>query len=156
MGWVFPFIFSQSHTIHGIWPSVTTTSKFGAFNLHLFDKNLKLIDDMNNYWPPKIKASTTSTFLWQHEWETHGQDYAAIIYKLRPGEFTGTDQQRNDKLQVAFFTETIAFYKKYRVQKLSAAAYTKANLAAALGVSENQIAFECSGSNLVRELYICF
>jgi len=96
---------------------------------------------MNNYWPPKIKASTTSTFLWQHEWETHGQDYAAIIYKLRPGEFTGTDQQRNDKLQVAFFTETIAFYKKYRVQKLSAAAYTKANLAAALGVSENQIAF---------------
>jgi len=111
---------------------------------------------MNNYWPPKIKASTTSTFLWQHEWETHGQDYAAIIYKLRPGEFTGTDQQRNDKLQVAFFTETIAFYKKYRVQKLSAAAYTKANLAAALGVSENQIAFECSGSNLVRELYICF
>jgi hypothetical protein len=92
---------------------------------------------MNNYWPPKIKASTTTTFLWQHEWESHGQDYAAIIYKLRPAEFAGTVQERNDKLQIAFFTETIAFYKRYRVQKLSAATYTKSSLASALGLAEN-------------------
>jgi hypothetical protein len=59
---------------------------------------------MQNYWPPKSKASTSSVFLWEHEWDTHGKDYAAIILKLRPNEFAGTIEERNEKLQIAFFT----------------------------------------------------
>jgi hypothetical protein len=45
---------------------------------------------MQNYWPPKSKASTSTVFLWEHEWDTHGKDYANIILKLRPDEFVGT------------------------------------------------------------------
>jgi ribonuclease I len=90
LGQVIPQKFSQSFTIHGIWPSTNSTTTYGAFNIKYFEKNLRLIDDMQNYWPPKSKASTSSVFLWQHEWDTHGKDYANIILKLRPDEFVGT------------------------------------------------------------------
>lgn len=111
---------------------------------------------MNNYWPPKIKASTTTTFLWQHEWETHGQDYAGVLYALRPADFPGTVQERNDKLQVTFFEDVITFYKKINVKKLSAGSYSKANLAKVLGIAEGDFVLQCSSANIVRELQVCF
>ena len=45
---------------------------------------------MHNYYPAKIKNSSSLTFLWEHEWEKHGKDYADIVYKLRPKDFPGT------------------------------------------------------------------
>lgn len=49
-----------------MWPSTNTTSKYGNFNLKYFEKNLRLFDDMQNYWPAKSKPSTTNVFLWDH------------------------------------------------------------------------------------------
>jgi ribonuclease I len=90
MGQVSADLLSQSLTIHGLWPDLNSTESFGAFNVQLLEKNVKLLDDMHNYWPPKSKASSTVTFLWDHEWSTHGKDYANIVYKLRPQDFPGT------------------------------------------------------------------
>jgi ribonuclease I len=129
--WIAPWdkyinnILSQSLTIHGIWPSNPTTSNFGKFNIKIFQDNLKLLDDMNNYWPPKTKASTTNVFLWEHEWDTHGHDYAANIFALRPDEFVGTTEQRNQRLQLAFFQEAVNFYKKFNVKKIGKNILTK-------------------------------
>ena len=61
-------LYRQSFTIHGLWPDQTTRENFGQFNINFFTKNVKLLDDMNNYWPPKAKKSHSATFLWQHEW----------------------------------------------------------------------------------------
>ena len=94
---------SQSHTIHGLWPDQRGSETYGAFNISIFENEIKLLDDMNNYWPSKSKASTSNIFLWQHEWEQHGKDYADIIYKLRPNEFPGTSAERNASLQLAYF-----------------------------------------------------
>ena len=121
-----------------------------------FDKNLRLLDDMQNYWPAKSKPSSSKTFLWEHEWSTHGHDYCEIIYTLRPSEFAGTVAERNEKLQLAFFTEAISFYKRFNVKKIPSGAYTKTEFAKLLGLAENQFVFSCVKSNIVREVQICY
>lgn len=91
----FLFYLSQSFTIHGLWPDNISSTNFGGFNTSVLAKSAKLLDDMHNYWPPQSKSTTSSLFLWDHEWTTHGKDYANIIYKLRPADFPGTVEQRN-------------------------------------------------------------
>lgn len=111
---------------------------------------------MHNYWPAKIKSSTSNVFLWDHEWTTHGKDYAYILYKLRPGDFPGTVEQRNAALQLAYFQDTINLYKKLNLKKLPAKNYTKTQYAAHIGVSEQQLIFYCYKNNLIREVRLCF
>ena len=141
---------SQSHTIHGFWPDQKATQKYGSFNISIFEKELKLLDDMNNYWPPKVKKSTGQAFLWEHEWDTHGQDYAHIIYQLRPDDFPGGTTERNAALQLAYFKDTIALYKKLKVQKLPGASFSKSTYASQLGVSEKYLYFACFKGSSIR------
>lgn len=84
---------------------------------------------MQNYWPPKTKASTSNLFLWEHEWESHGQDYAELVYKLRPEDFPGTLEERNKKLQLAYFNDGLDFYKRFNVKKLVSGKYSKSDFA---------------------------
>ena len=105
---------------------------------------------MHNFWPAKIKASTSNTFLWQHEWETHGKDYAKIIYKLKPEAFPGTTSQRNAALQLAYFRDTINFYKSLKVKKLPRAGFSKAEYAAQIEVSAENLIFSCFKASWVR------
>lgn len=90
---------------------------------------------MHNYWPPKIKASSSNVFLWDHEWSTHGKDYADIVYSLRPEDFPGTDQERNAALQLTFFKDIIVLYKTLNVQKLTNSSFTRHDYASKLGIS---------------------
>lgn len=76
--------------------------------------------------------------------------------RLRPEEFTGTVEERNQKLQIAFFTEAVAFYKRFNMKKLPSGNFTKAEFASLLGLTENQFIFVCLKSNLVREVQVCF
>lgn len=155
LGRVNSTLFSQSFTIHGIWPDQVTTQSFGAFNYALIQKETKLLDDMHNYWPPKSKPSHSTTFLWSHEWTVHGKDYAAILFKLKPESFPGTIQQRNAALQVAFYKDVISFYQRFNGKKLSAGTMTRAAVASKLGVAESDIIFQCSSSNIIKSIQIC-
>jgi ribonuclease I len=146
----------QSFTIHGIWPDAASSTSFGAFNVGLLQKEIKLLDEMQNYWPPKAKASTSNVFLWQHEWETHGKDYANILFKLKPESFPGTVDARNAALQLAFYKDVIAFYLRFKVKKLTAGTYTHAAIASAIGLAQNQFVMLCTSSNIVREMQVCF
>lgn len=92
---------------------------------------------MHNYWPPKAKASNTNVFLWQHEWETHGKDYANILFKLSPEKFPGTVDARNAALQLQFYKDIIAFYLRFKVKKLTAGTYTHAAIASFIGLPQN-------------------
>jgi hypothetical protein len=89
---------------------------------------------MQNYWPPKNKASSSNVFLWDHEWTNHGKDYANIVYNLRPSDFPGTVQQRNAALQLSFYNDVISFYKKFNVKKLPMKNFTKASFASHMGI----------------------
>ena len=77
-----------------------------------------LLDDMNNYWPPQSQSGRYPYFLWEHEWEDHGQDYAGIVYKLHPNQFSVNQNQRNQDLQVRFFQDVINLYKTFKAQKI--------------------------------------
>jgi hypothetical protein len=122
----------------------------------LLQKEIKLLDEMQNYWPPKAKASNTNVFLWQHEWETHGKDYANILYKLKPENFPKTIDARNAALQLQFYKDIIAFYLSFKVKKLTAGTYTHAAIASAIGLAQNQFVMTCVNSNIVREMQVCF
>lgn len=111
---------------------------------------------MHNYWPPKSKASSTVSFLWDHEWTTHGKDYANIVYKLRPQDFPGTVEARNAALQSSFYNDVINFYKKFSVKKLPSKSFTKTSMASHLGISEQKFKFQCSKGTTLRELQVCF
>ena len=150
------FYLSHSLTIHGLWPDTISSTTFGAFNSSVLSKNVQLLDDMHNYWPPQSKTTTSSLFLWDHEWTTHGKDYANIIYKLRPADFPGTVQQRNSQLQYAFYNDVINFYKKFSVKKLPGRSYTKATFASHLGITQSQLSFLCATGNILREVHVCF
>lgn len=111
---------------------------------------------MHNYWPPKAKASSSSAFLWQHEWEAHGKDYANILFKLKPESFPGTADVRNAALQLAFYKDVIAFYQRFKVKKLGAGTYTHAAIASAMGIASSHFVMVCTSSNIVREMQVCF
>ncbi len=111
---------------------------------------------MHNYFPPKSKASSTASFLWDHEWTTHGKDYANIVYKLRPQDFPGTVAERNAALQLSFYNDIINFYKKFSVKKMPSKSYTKTAMASRLGITEQQFKFQCSKGTTLRELQVCF
>ena len=51
---------------HGLWPTYNATKSYGNFNLQLFINQPKMLDDMQNYWPPKSKNTQTDVFLWKH------------------------------------------------------------------------------------------
>ena len=111
---------------------------------------------MQNYWPPKVKNSSSSIFLWDHEWTDHGKDYAHIIYMLRPSDFPGTTEQRNAALQLAYFKDTINLYKSLNVQKLKKSNYSKAEYATHLGISEKNLIQVCFKGSQIREILICY
>lgn len=106
--------YSQSFTIHGLWATAKHTRNYSAFNISLIVNNATLLDDMNNYWPPSSKFNSTPYFLWKHEWDRHGWDYAELILRIQPSRFAGLNGTDLDEaLQSAFFVDTIDFYKKY-------------------------------------------
>jgi hypothetical protein len=128
-------LISQSFTIHGLWPQLNSTQKYGNFNLNLFQREFKLIDDMSNFWPPKTKPSHSTVFLWQHEWETHGQDYSSILYKLRPSDFPEDAEERNAALQVAYFKDALNLYKKIPVIRMPSGTYSSSEFANWIGLA---------------------
>ena len=105
---------------------------------------------MNNYFPAKSKESNDKTFLWDHEWKKHGNDYADIMLKLRPDEFTGSIEQRNAALQVNYFSDIIKLYKSFNLQKLPKSYFSKEEFAAHVGVATNEMYPTCYKGTGVR------
>jgi hypothetical protein len=100
---------------------------------------------MQNYWPPQSKAKGSNTFLWKHEWDNHGHDYSALIYRIQPSRFAGlSGRGLNSALQSAFYHDVIAFYKEYTAAKrYPSSELTKQSLAQTFGVTPNQITVSC-------------
>ena len=91
---------------------------------------------MQNFWPPQSRKTGSATFLWEHEWEGHGHDYAELIYRVQPSRFAGlSGAELNRALQSAFYHDVVAFYKKYTgAYRYPSAKLTKESLAEVFGV----------------------
>ena len=125
MGSVLSCLLSQSFTIHGLWPSQQTNRYYGKFNFDLF-KGKALLQEMYSYWPPQPKIGGFSHFLWEFEWEKNGNRYADIMMELAPANFMMYGiKNRNEQLQVYYFTKTIELYKQLNVRKIPKRTYTK-------------------------------
>jgi len=90
---------------------------------------------MSNFWPPQTKPSHSNIFLWQHEWETHGQDYSSILYKLKPNDFPGNTEERNAALQMTYFKDALSFYKKFQVIRMPSGTYSRSQFASWVGLA---------------------
>ncbi|XP_031505865.1 uncharacterized protein LOC116268292 [Nymphaea colorata] len=158
LGPVLFYLNSQSFTIHGLWPTVKTTKKYGAFDLSIIEANQTLYADMQNFWPPQSLPNHTPTNLWAHEWGKHGGDYAELLLRVRPDEFKGLSGDKlNKALQFAFFRDTIAFYKSFRATyRYPSSQLTKDSFAHLFGIQADQVTFSCVRGFTVREVKICF
>ncbi len=85
MGPVKTSLYSQSFTIHGLWPDQKAEHYYGYFNFNLLE--VELLADMYNYWPPQLQTGGFPHFLWQYQWKKHGQDYAELMLDLNPSAF---------------------------------------------------------------------
>ena len=85
MGPVFLCLISQSFTIHGLWPQDESYDNFEKFKIYYLPSNLK--KDLYNYWPPKNTHWQSKYFLWSHEYNKHGDDYAQVIIDRQNGDF---------------------------------------------------------------------
>ena len=100
---------------------------------------------MRNYWPAQSRQSHTPTFLWQHEYDKHGSDFAAIYLQQHQKEYGHlSTKEQNEKLQVLSFRYIIDLYKTLKVQKLPQDKYTKAEFAAQIGLHEDQFSLVCN------------
>ena len=73
---------------------------------------------MSNYWPANSKPSDRRReyyWLWEHEYDKHGGDFAHLVNIYQPEVFRGYNTQ---KLQEYFFAYTINFYKNQKLQKI--------------------------------------
>jgi ribonuclease I len=158
MGPVSSLSFSQSFTIHGLWPSTTASQTYGDFDVSIIDENEELKDNMNNYWPPQSRATGPETFLWEHEWTKHGPDYAEIILNLQPDRFTGeSEEEKNRQLQAAFFNDVVAFYQRFAgAQKYPKNIFSKEEFGRVFGIEADQFTLSCVRANIVREIKVCF
>jgi hypothetical protein len=109
---------SKSFTIHGLWPSSATQETYQDFSLDYVKDNKKLHDDLTDIWPPQTNypitdKATADTFdrhwLWEHEWNKHGKDFANILQVLRPD---GWKQANSEKLQTAYFRTALNLLSK--------------------------------------------
>lgn len=112
-------LLSQSFTIHGYWPSASSARTFGSFDVDLLDA--KLLADMKNYWPPQSRNSQRSpNFLWEHEYETHGSDFANIYLQQHKADLsTLSTIDQDDQLQKIFFQYVVDLYLTVNVRKLA-------------------------------------
>lgn len=149
--------FSQSFTIHGYWVQQRSSYNFGQFNVSVLSKDL--LKEMRDFWPAQTRKSQASpTFLWEHEFDTHGADFADIYLDLHPEQFKGlTVPQQNAKLQQTYFSHVIELYKTLKVRKIPQGRYSKADFAKLLGLNVNQFSLVCNeGTATLQEIRICF
>lgn len=107
----------ESFTIHGLWPNAATTRRYDDFDVHnIYDETL--LDDMQNYWPANSNSGSGRPWywLWDHEFNKHGKDYAQIIQIYQPDEYGRASTQ---KLQETYFQHVIDFYKSLDLQKIN-------------------------------------
>lgn len=159
VGPVASFLLSQSFSIHGLWPKQKATKNYGAFNLKIIEADAKLHDNMKNYWQPQSNLTTDSKYwLWEHEWNDHGHDYAELIYRMQPKRFTGlTGNNLNNSLQLAFYQDVIGFYLNFTgVQKYPYKDLGKKQFAGILKIQEDQFTWSCQSGVIVREAKVCF
>jgi ribonuclease I len=157
LGSVHPQSLSQSFTIHGYWPQTRSNEKYGEFSLDIFDE--KLLKDMKNYWPAQTRrAQKSSTFLWEHEYESHGSDFAEIYRYQHEDAFPGTNVTAEDiTLQRTYFHYVIKLYKTLKVQKIEKSSYSKAEFADYLGINANSFSLVCNEKTAtLQEIRICY
>lgn len=157
MGPVTFLLFSQSFTIHGYWAQQRSQEQYGEFSIQALSKNL--LKEMREFWPAQTRQSQASpTFLWEHEYETHGSDFADIYLGLHPEQFRGLDtNQRNAKLQQTYFSHVVELYKTLKVRKIPQGRYSKIDFARLLGLNANEFSLVCNeGTATLQEIRICF
>ncbi len=149
-------LISQSFTIHGYWPSTSSPRTFGSFDQSLI--NGKLLKDMKNYWPAQSRKSQRSpTFLWEHEYESHGSDFANIYLQQHKADLSNlTTIEQDDQLQQIFFQYVVDLYLTVNARKLSKDKYSKEELAKVLGLRPNQFSLICNSGGSLQEIRICY
>lgn len=156
----------ESFTIHGLWPNPATTRRYDDFDVHNIHDE-ELLDDMDNFWPPQSNSDKSDYWLWEHEYNKHGKDYAQILQIYQPEEFGRASSQR---LQETFFHHAIEFYKSQNLQKIDLSKATEAptsnnygdlivtkkQLAEILGVSPDHFIVSCNrGKDWLMEVQYC-
>ena len=153
-----------------IWSPLRELDDFSQDTVDMISYDGRLEADMNNYYPPTTNSRSggfAEYFLWQHEWNKHGKDYATILYKLFPERYSGSWDQKSLELQKAFYEDSLRVYKHFPgLQKLTDSTFTRESLAQRLGVSVDSMQLICTnkashwdrvglGNVYLRELRLC-
>lgn len=156
MGPVIRMLFSQSFTIHGLWPNQVTYHDYGDFNFNLFKG--ELLQDMYNYWPPQPQSGGIPHFIWEYGWETNGHRFAGLMLELHPSNYVMYGvKKRNEELQIEYFRKTVEFYKQLNVRKVPQKSYTKDDFSKLTKIPKNSFYFVCLENGVTfREVRICY
>lgn len=149
----------RSFTIHGFWPGPRSNQYYGKFSINAANP----IKHLYTYWPPRSEAFRgvkktfkEEYFLWIHEWEKHGKDFAdQVLHILGKKSFPSRFNQRNRALQTRYFQDTLDLFLKIRATSLAKNPTTKQELAALLGISDRSFSTRCLPSGNLQELQIC-
>jgi hypothetical protein len=131
-----------------------------------------LFDQMMNYWPPNSRRTIPPDYwLWKHEWDGHGHDYAHVMMNLPGNTYAGMRDitARNNALQLRFFNDTIRFYIRYpglqryttdpRIPATNPPTFTtetsRAAFTRSLGIPLEHARFSCVNNLNIREAKIC-
>lgn len=89
-------------------------------------------------------------FLWIHEWDSHGSDFANI-YNTLNGKSLPADAQRRDlALQTVYFSETLKLFKTIKARGLTKNPKTQQELAQILGISAKSLMTRCNPSGKLQ------
>jgi hypothetical protein len=115
-------------------------------------------------WPPTAErlrrgaSSKSRYFLWYHEWNKHGKDFAQNYLSLSQTSSAVNSYSyqtyKNNYLQKAFFSDVLNLYQTINT-RLSSNPTTKQQLATLLGVQENALYTRCNRSGNIQEIRIC-
>lgn len=122
---------------------------------------------MINYWPPQSNSQKEFTWLWDHEYNKHGKDFAEILQTYNPKVYA---KASSSKIQEKYFETVINFYLSQKLDKLkiqNAKPHTttnsygdllvnKAQLSQIIGVHEENFITSCNkNTDYLQEIQIC-
>jgi hypothetical protein len=150
----------RSFTIHGFWPGPRSSQSFGSFDRKAI---ASLESKLKTSWPPRAEKARGSKptyneayFLWIHEWEKHGKDFASqALHLLGAKTFPSKIPQRNLALQNRYFKDTLSLFQRIKATRLPRNPTTKKELADLLRIPENSFSTRCLPSGNLQELQIC-
>lgn len=122
---------------------------------------------MINYWPPQSNSQKEFTWLWDHEYNKHGKDFAEILQTYNPSVYK---KASSAKIQEKYFETVINFYLSQKLDKINIQEasprpttnsygdllVTKKQLSQIIGVNEENFITSCNrNTDYLQEIQIC-